>query len=65
MNKQRRRKAEALLKELSAIQVELEVLKGEEAAAFDSIVTVLEVEALGEAVSSVEQAIGALKEAVA
>lgn len=64
MNKPRREKAEALIKELGAILVELAFLKDEEESDMDSIISVLEVEALGEAGDAIEDALAALREAI-
>lgn len=64
MNKQRRKKAAELIEELAAIRVEVCVMRDDEREAMESVMSVLEVQALGDAVEFIEQAIGAMKGAV-
>lgn len=65
MNDRRKKQASALIVELSGILAEIDLMKDEEASACTSILSVLEVEALTEAVSAVGEAIDALKGATA
>lgn len=64
MNELRRKKARELIQELAAIRVEVCVLRDDEREAMESVMSVLEVQALGDAVEFIEQAIGAMKGAV-
>ena len=64
MTEQRRKRANALIMELAAIQAEVDVLREGEAAESSSLMTTLEVGQLGEARDFIEGAIGALKGAV-
>lgn len=63
MNKARREKAEALLKELAAIQAEVDMLRDAEEAEGSTLLRAWNCEELAEASEHIEAAIGLLEDA--
>lgn len=65
MNRQHQEKARKLISELWAIHGDVTVMRGAELENPSSITSVLEVQALVKANSAIQEAINALKEAIA
>lgn len=65
MNRQHQEKARKLISELWAIHGDVTVMRGAELENPSSITSVLEVQALEKANSAIQEAINALKEAIA